>query len=369
MLTHLKVKNYRSLKDMELSLGPLVVLIGPNGSGKSNILDLLRIVQQLFTPRSRTDEVLAVRGGYKEVVWGGRVNEEIIFELGWRSTTTSKGDHSKYMARIGRDEYNIEGFNTERIEGAEEDSLSRDSREFTYKGRPYSVDRRACAISVLKDLGLESPKSTVSVRDWAFYRFNPSLMRAPQSVRKEYRLLESGQNLSTVIHTLYSEGNPALGEIVDVLRACVPTVEDLHSPIHGEGQTYIALKEESVPEAVGSWGLSDGTLLALALATALLTPQPPSLLALEAPDIELHPHVMETLAEMLLLASRRTQVIATTHSPYLLDYLPPKSFVVVDKINGATRCKTLRGRKGVQRVMEELGAGKAWYSGHIGGVP
>jgi hypothetical protein len=78
------------------------------------------------------------------------------------------------------------------------------------------------------------------------------------------------------VHTLFSEDDPALGEIVDLLRACVPTVERLRSPIIGEGQTYVALKEASVPNAVGSWGLSDGTLLALALATALSTPRPPS---------------------------------------------------------------------------------------------
>jgi predicted ATPase len=188
-------------------------------------------------------------------------------------------------------------------------------------------------------------------------------------VRREHRVSETGDNLSTVVHTLFSERDPALDEIVDLLRACVPTVEELNSPITAEGRTYIALKEESVPSPVGSWGLSDGTLLALAIATALSTPQPPSLVALEAPDIELHPYVMETLAEMLKLASEKTQVIATTHSPYLLDYLPPESFVVVEKTEGATTCRPLKGEKDIQRVMQDLGAGEAWVSGHLGGVP
>ena len=54
-----------------------------------------------------------------------------------------------------------------------------------------------------------------------------------------------------------------------MLRACVNTIEDLPSPITEDGLTYVALKESSVPSAVGFWGLSDGTLLALALATVL----------------------------------------------------------------------------------------------------
>ena len=100
-----------------------------------------------------------------------------------------------------------------------------------------------------------------------------------------------------------------------------------------------------------------------------MTPQPPSLIALEPPDLELHPHVMETLAEMLRIASSRTQVIATTHSPYLLDFLAPESFVVVEKRKGATTCKPIKGKRGLVRTARELGGGSAWYSGHIGGVP
>ena len=100
-----------------------------------------------------------------------------------------------------------------------------------------------------------------------------------------------------------------------------------------------------------------------------MTPQPPSLIALEPPDLELHPHVMETLAEMLRIASSRTQVIATTHSPYLLDFLAPESFVVVEKRKGATTCKPIKGKRGLVRAARELGGGSAWYSGHIGGVP
>ena len=182
-------------------------------------------------------------------------------------------------------------------------------------------------------------------------------------------MVESGKNLSTVIHALFSDKDPALDEIVDMLRVCVRTVEDLVSPIYGDAQTSVALKEESVPHPVGSWGLSDGTLLALAMATALVTPRPPSLIVVEAPDIELHPYAMEALAEMLTIASENTQVIATTHSPYLLDWLPIESFVVVEKANGATRCRRVTSKRGARQTIKSLGAGSAWYSGHLGGVP
>ena len=232
-----------------------------------------------------------------------------------------------------------------------------------------SIDGGISAVPAL-DKEMSSPLVILeSMREWAFYRFDPSHMKPPRAVSRDYALSETGANLSTVLHALFSDQDPVLDEIVELLQACVPTVERLLSPIFGNAQTYVALKEESVPEPVGSWGLSVGTLLALALATAVLTHEPPSLIALESPDTHLHPHVMETLAEMLKLASQKTQVITTTHSPYLLNHLPPESFVVVEKHEGATECKPVKGRKGMKRVFELLSAGEAWYSGHIGGVP
>ncbi len=375
MITELSVKNYRSLKDMKLSFGPLTVLIGANGSGKSNILDVLKLLKQLITEERKTtggfDEEPGEfddRGGYEELVWGGGQEREISVKV--------SADHSGpdavanvYEARFGRNEHGQAGFLSEKLERSGADSIRRGETKWSHKGSSGSAELYESALGRAGVKQWPIPNIIESMRDWAFYRFNPEVMRPPQKVRKEYRLVENGENLSTVIHTLFSDGDPALDEIVDVLKACVRTVEDLVSPIYGDAQTYVALKEKSVPSPVGSWGLSDGTLLSLALAAALVTPDRPSLIALEAPDIELHPYVMQTLAEMLTIASGHTQVVVTTHSPYLLDFLSPESFVVVEKTDGATTCRSLRDEQDVQKALAELGAGTVWHSGDIGGVP
>ena len=115
--------------------------------------------------------------------------------------------------------------------------------------------------------------------------------------------------------------------------------------------------------------MSYGTLFGLALGTALISPKPASLIAIEAPDTELHPYLMENVAEALLAASERSQVIITTHSPYLLNHLPAESVIVVEKENGMTQCRPVGSSKELKEVIEMLGAGSAWYSGHLGGVP
>ena len=48
-LTRIKLSQFRSLKDIDVKLGKLTVLVGPNGSGKSNVLDFLRLVSESLT--------------------------------------------------------------------------------------------------------------------------------------------------------------------------------------------------------------------------------------------------------------------------------------------------------------------------------
>ena len=351
MITRLAVKNYRSLKDSVLSFGSLTILIGPNGSGKSNVLDVLRLVRELTVQGVSLPNALAPRGGYAESIWGGETEREIEIELAWRAASPQEAPLHHYTANLSYTDSGDAIFNREELSAPTGEALKRTStHQFTFQHDSETVESGStqAVSSAVYGAGTDkwpSPSMLGSMRDWAFYHFRPDQMRSPQRVRSEYRLEENGQNLSTVVHTLFSDDDPVLAEIVDLVRACVPTVEELRSPIFGDAQTYVSLKEKSVPKPVGSWGLSDGTLLVLALATALMAPKPPTLLAQEAPDTELHPHVMETLADMLKLAAKKTQVIATTHSPYLLDFLPRESFVVVEKEKGATRCKALKGQR------------------------
>ena len=374
MITEVEVKNFRSLRDSKLSLGRLVVLIGPNGSGKSNLIDALKVMHALVAQEQDARGEFAARGGYGEIVWGGDTEEKISIRINWHDESQPEASWQSYAERFGHGEFTDVVLEREELLTSGGQAIKR-TEPTQYSFEESSTSRSSGSVqsyeSAVRMAGnrLASPNVVQSMHQWAFYRFEPVTMRQPQPVRKEYKLNESGQNLSAVVHTLFSDDDPALGEIVDVLKACVPAVEKLSSPITDDGRTYVALKEKWVPMPVGSWGLSDGTLLALALATAVMTPRPPTLIAFEAPDTELHPHVMETLAEMLKVASESTQVIITTHSPYLLDFLPLEAFVVVEKRKGETEFRPLKNRRDAQRVVKELGVGDAWVSGHLGGVP
>ena len=75
MITRLKIENFKSLRDVDLRLGPFNLFVGANASGKSNLLDALRILQgiglglsvaEIFDGKpksSSTAEWPGIRGG------------------------------------------------------------------------------------------------------------------------------------------------------------------------------------------------------------------------------------------------------------------------------------------------------------------
>ncbi len=347
MISRLAIKNYRSLRNVELRPGPLTVLIGPNGAGKSNIIDALRFLKAIHSasPGSSgkvTTERLEERGGYEQVVWGGMVDEKIEFEAEFSN---------------GENGLDIPGFRVEI-----QDSPGPYLRSDTF---PIGAEKWAGADGINN----EYRKVVSHLKSWQFYNFSPASMRKPTKVKQENVLNETGSNLSTVIHSLFSEGHPDLEEAVGMLKVMVPTVERLTSPIFGDGQTYVALKEKGVKQPTGAWGLSDGTLLALALSVALTVDPLPNLICMETPEAEIHPSMMEAVADLLTAASYHAQIIVTTQSPYLLDQLPYEQFVIVEKKDGETRLRPLTAEEGDHEFFREVGVGNVWVSGSIGGVP
>ncbi len=349
MISRIAIKNYRSLRDVELRPGPLTVLIGPNGSGKSNILDALRFLKEIHSdPRSRemvTNSQLEERGGYKQVVWGGLTDEKIEFEVEFSNSER---------------EPDIPDFRVELQDHPEP--------HLRYRAVPIGAERWEGPAGA-DGINNEYLKMANHLQSWQFYNFSPELMRKPTKVKQENVLNESGSNLSTVIHSLFSAGQPDLEEAVSMLQVMVPSVERLVSPIFGDGHTYVALKEKGVENPVGTWGLSDGTLLALALSIALVVRPEPELICIESPETGIHPQMLQAVADMLEVASRDTQVIVTTQSPYLLEWLPYESFVVVEKEEGETRLTPLKHKDGIRETIEALGARDSFYSGYLGGEP
>lgn len=137
------------------------------------------------------------------------------------------------------------------------------------------------------------------------------------------------------------------------------------------GAAQITLREKHVDRQVTfpATRLSDGTLRYMCLVALLVDPQPPKLLCIEEPELGLHPDLIPKIADLLVEASKRTQIIVTTHSDILVDAMTehPEYVVVVEKHNGSTVARRLENNERLQSWLEKYRLGEVWASGEIGG--
>ena len=135
------------------------------------------------------------------------------------------------------------------------------------------------------------------------------------------------------------------------------------------GITQVYVRENGIPEPLAATSLSDGTLRFLCLLAVLLDPNPPPLICLEEPETGLHPDAIRTIAELLIEASERTQLVVTTHSPALVDAFTaqPESVLVCERdFDGFTTIQRLQ-RQNLDAWLEEYSLGDLWQKGEIGG--
>ena len=142
------------------------------------------------------------------------------------------------------------------------------------------------------------------------------------------------------------------------------------------GKRAIQVEQTGLPEPRPLSEVSDGTRLVLAILTLVNQETPPPVLLLEDIDRSLHPRLYEQLVAFLrtLAAEGRTQILATTHDPYLIDEFrdTPEAVVIVDKKEGASTLSNLDehlARLGESDDDDEKPLGELWFSGLVGGVP
>ena len=107
----------------------------------------------------------------------------------------------------------------------------------------------------------------------------------------------------------------------------------------------------------------------MAARAILCDPDPPPLICLEEPELGLHPDVLPKLADHLLVASKYTQLIVTTHSDVLVDAMSetPESIVVCEKQQGATTMTRLAAAD-LQVWLEKYRLGELWIREELGGT-
>jgi predicted ATPase len=327
-LKRVVLKNYRSIADCDVHLHSLMFLVGPNGSGKSNFLDGLRLVADSL--RTSLDHALRERGGIGEVRRrsGGRpTNPSIRLEF-----VLHDGRAGSYEFHVGARQQG--GYEVQREECMINPGEPGGPIEFyeVAAGRLVKSSRQVPAPSSDR-LFLVSASGVVEFRPvfdalsrMGFYNLNPDRIRDWQTPDPGEMLNRDGSNLASVLREMKRQGR-LKERVEEYLARVVPGLSSVDMITMGSRETIVF--RQSAPDAVKSWdfqasAMSDGTLRALAILVSLFQPGNDSglaipLVGIEEPEVALPPAAAGILLDILREASRRTQVLVTSHSPDLLD--------------------------------------------------
>ena len=201
-------------------------------------------------------------------------------------------------------------------------------------------------------------------REWTFGR--KTVLREPQQAdMRNDRLEEDFSNLGLFLSRLRKTPKAkkamleGLSDLYEGLTDFEPFVEG------GSVQVIFTEGDFSIPAT----RLSDGTLRYLCLLAILCDPTPPPLICIEEPELGLHPDILPKLADLLVAASERTQLIVTTHSDILVDAMTerPETVVVCEKHDGRTEMRRLK-KDELAKWLDKYRLGQLWTKGQLGGT-
>jgi predicted ATPase len=378
----LRVQNYRALHKVELDhLTPVTVLLGPNGSGKSTIFDVFSFLSECFQFGLR--HAWDRRGRGKELRTRG-TNGPIVFDLKYReSPGTPVMTYHLAIDEGGKGPEVIEEWLQWRrgIQGKPFRFLEfRRGAGRTVSGElPDAQDQR-------KDTTLRSPDLIAAntlgqlaehprvaalrefITDWYVSYLSIEQTRNQPEAGPQERLNKSGDNLPNVIQYLKERHPERLDQIFSVLRLRIPRLERVDAEPMPDGRLLLQIKDAPFKQPVLSKFASDGTMKMLAYLTLLYDPAPPHFIGIEEPENFLHPRVLPELAEECRAAAERSQLLMTTHSPFLLNAMRAEEVRVLYRDEqGFTQAVCASDIAGVPEFMRAgASLGYLWMEGHFG---
>ncbi|PWT85488.1 MAG: recombinase RecF [Proteobacteria bacterium] len=390
MIRRVRIKGYKSLRDVEVQLQPLALLFGPNAAGKSNFLDALQLLSRTATSRALTEafdppyrgtplesfsfgpaglagqleksqlqfdievdvalsdrtvarvekQIADMRSGNGgEGKRGAAVKERLLryrlcIEIVPRSGILRVAD--EYLAAL-RDVGETKGSRKPfiermgqrlhlRLEGQAHPTYHEIGLDHTLVSRPLYPPHYPHIAALRQELS-----------DWAFFYFEPrERMRAVNPVKEVRHIGMMGEDLAAFLNTLRAVDSRQFTAIEKSLRTLVPQVERIDVEPNALGEVELKLQENGV--LVPARLVSEGTLRMLGLLAVASAKEPSSLIAFEEPENGIHPRRIRLLAEFLKTRTRMgsTQFIVTTHSPLLPDLLPTEALYVCRRQQGSS---------------------------------
>ena len=353
MIRRVKIRNYKSIKNCDVELGPFTILVGRNGSGKSNFLDAIRLVTEGLRDQGLQDS-------FRLSPWSSVADEEGSFDTATIALylDLDLGAEAKYEVTLGLLEASY-GIVEESLTVWEKGAIKNHYR--CVHGRvtesstgfmpPVSPNR--LYLGRASDAPEFRPAHDALAAS-AFYNLVPEMMRKPEEISTRRLLARDGSNITSNYGHLESKAPGVRDQLLAYFSQVVPEFEHVRSRVYGPQSllvferavaalfTRTAASADLGPRSFYASGMSDGTLRALGILVAINQlandGRPIRLVGIEEPETALHPAAVGILMSAFREAATHTQILVTTHSADLLDEFDPDEdhLLAVESRDGRT---------------------------------
>jgi predicted ATPase len=380
-IREIHVTGYRSVRNLRLHLSQINVLTGANATGKTNLYNSVFLLAKAAA--GGFAQVIAEEGGMPSVLWAGARKSRSLGSIrmeGVRMTLGIKTDTFSYELICGlpkqssgeKSAFSLDpevkeervwmdtphGIKVTFFERSPKGAwiLDNDERLADYSGELLPTES---VLSQLREPHLYPELSSLrtEMSRWRFYHHfrtdAESPLRHPQVGVRTPVLAHDGRDLAAALQTINEVGQSQ--DLHEAIRQAFPgaSLEIEHD--EDNGMFAVLLRMPGLRRPLRARELSDGTLRYLCLLAALLSPHPPSLLALNEPETSLHPDLLEPLAKQLVNAGKYSQLWVVTHSQRLAELVEKFSGeapIRLEISGGETR---VQGERAIDESEEEAG--------------
>lgn len=375
MIQRLRIQNYKALRDVTLDLTPIHVLIGPNDSGKTSILEAAAaLCRSVDYP---LPEAFLGSWSGRELVWSGNPADSVCIG----ADLVDRGRELRYRMCVAFDEDGRVAWPA----GEEASVAGGPSVQSSGDRHSRSQLLRAVRYAEEHPEASEGPYPLVhralSTADYC--RWNPRVMALPNApdVARKFQIEISGFGLPLVLDELLSLSRTRFDELEREFRAVFPNVQHIQQRqqpafkaktgsttyvldlTHADGKgLYFQLASSTEP--IPASQVSDGMLLVLGFLVLLYVPRKCRLILIEEPENCVYPKLLKGVVDILrkLVGNHQeTQILLTTHSPYLMDLFRPEEVTLCRKEDdGSVSVHPLSKSKTVQEQIDLFTLGEIW---------
>jgi len=367
LLKRIRIAGWKSIKNQTIDLTPLTVVIGANGAGKSNLLSVFKLLQAMFGEQPRFPNYVAYHGFADSLLhYGSKQTPNAELELTWILPT----GELTYLVRWAAAAAGALTFEAERLVFQQND---------LFQPRVIDLGAGHSETNLIDAAEANDPLAQAALiwlRSCALFHFHDTsercAARAPSLLESNRGLYPDAGNLAAMLYRFKEKEPTAYRRITATVRQIIPDFDHfvLEPSKLNEKQILLNWTHKGQDYEFGPHQLSDGSLRLIALATLLLQPiqQFPVLIALDEPELGLHPSALEILAGLAKAASSHTQVVLATQSPAFLDYFEPEDVVVVNSHAGTSEFERLDSDK-LADWLANYTLGEVWAKNVVGGGP